>query len=92
MKGVDLIKKEREEQINKHRYTTEIDKKNHNLRELAQAARVLVSNEYLDKRQSLLAMPSDWDNEACLKMINKTYKERLIIAGALIAAEIDRIS
>lgn len=92
MKGVDLIKKEREEQVSKHRYTTEVDKEKNSLRELAQVARVLVSNEYLDKRQALLAMPADWDTEACLKIINKTYKERLIIAGALLAAEYDRVN
>jgi len=92
MKGADLIKKEREEQITKHRYTTEVDKNNNKFKELAQAAQVLISNEYLDKRKALLAMPSDWDNVACLKMINKTYRERLIIAGAFLAAEYDRIN
>jgi hypothetical protein len=91
MTGLQLITKEREEQIKKHRYTPEVDKQNNKFRELAKAAQVLISNEYLDKRQALMAMPSEWDNEACLKMVSKTYKERLIIAGAFIAAEIDRV-
>lgn len=56
--GIDLIKKEREEQILKR----------------------------------LSVMPSDWDDTISLKMCSKSYKERLIIAGALIAAELDRLT
>ena len=37
-------------------------------------------------------MPSDWDDTISLKMCSKSYKERLIIAGALIAAELDRLT
>ena len=37
------------------------------------------------------APPIEWDWKVWDYMINKSYKERLIIAGALIAAEIDRI-
>ena len=35
--------------------------------------------------------PKWWDKTIWDKMLNKSRKERLIIAGALIAAEIDRI-
>ena len=33
----------------------------------------------------------NWDEDLWQKMCNKSYKDRLIIAGALIAAEIDRL-
>ncbi len=36
--------------------------------------------------------PEGWNKELHNKMMNKPYKDRLIIAGALIAAEIDRIN
>lgn len=36
--------------------------------------------------------PFGWDKELFEKMINKDYRSRLIIAGALIAAELDRIN
>jgi len=36
--------------------------------------------------------PNGWDVDIYKKMRNKSYKERLIIAGALIAAELDRLS
>ena len=35
--------------------------------------------------------PAKWDNDVCRKMIKKSYKERLIIAGSFMAAEIDRL-
>lgn len=35
--------------------------------------------------------PENWDKAIFDKMISKPWKQRLIIAGALIAAEIDRI-
>lgn len=36
-------------------------------------------------------VPLHWNKEWWERMINKTYKERLIDAGQLIAAELDRI-
>ncbi len=36
-------------------------------------------------------MPKEWDKTITEKMLNKNYKQRLVIAGALIAAEIDRL-
>ena len=36
-------------------------------------------------------MPSDWGDQQCLKMANKSRFQRLVIAGALIAAELDKI-
>lgn len=39
-----------------------------------------------------MLVPAGWDKNIWYKMFDKPYKERLIIAGALIAAEIDRIN
>ena len=36
--------------------------------------------------------PNGWDQEIWEKMIRKPHQERLIIAGALIAAELDRLN
>jgi len=36
--------------------------------------------------------PKGWDHKIWEKMCHKNYKKRLIIAGALIAAEIDRLN
>ena len=38
-----------------------------------------------------MRMPAIWDMVVVQKMCQKSYKERLIIAGALIAAEIGRV-
>jgi hypothetical protein len=65
-------------------------KQENNFRELAKASIVLISNNFLEKRKALIAMPDDWDNETCLEMVSKIYVERLVIARALITAEIDR--
>lgn len=83
MTGVELIAQEREEQINKHGRTYVGDLK-YKHGELKLAATALVTN-------NPKFFPFDWDETVCDKMINKTYKERLVVAGALIAAEIDRL-
>ena len=36
--------------------------------------------------------PENWDRNVVAHMMQKPYKERLIIAGALIAAELDRLT
>ncbi|HWY11329.1 MAG TPA: hypothetical protein VN026_08390, partial [Bacteroidia bacterium] len=43
-------------------------------------------------RSNLHEMPETWDKGIVYKMIQKSYKERLIIAGALLCAEIDRLN
>lgn len=37
-------------------------------------------------------LPAAWDENICSNMASKNYIQRLTIAGALIAAEIDRIN
>lgn len=61
-----------------------------NTRQLSIAAYMLLSVDYEEGIDSE-SYPFGWDADICNKMINKSYEERLIIAGALLAAEIDRI-
>lgn len=85
--GIELIAQEREEQINKHGRTLESDAEINKHGELAQVARYLcstipVSGEY----------PRNWSQSFRWHVDkNKSRIERLVIAGALIAAEIDRL-
>jgi hypothetical protein len=82
--GIELIAQERNEQIEKHEWTLEWDVKENSKKELKKAAIALLEGE-------VNIFPANWDDELCQKMVDKSYKDRLIIAGALIAAEIDRI-
>lgn len=103
--GIQLITKERKEQIEKHGVTILADVINNNGEferdgeafkqpQLAEGARLLLYHDDDLVRSFLDAdifIPHEWDKERWIKMLNKPYRERLIIAGALIAAEIDRI-
>lgn len=85
--GIELIAIERLEQIEKHGYTVSDDSNVNDNHQLAHASMALIDGglkfyEYL---------PYDWSENQWRKMIQKSYKERLIMAGALIAAEIDRL-
>lgn len=96
MTGIELIAKEREEQLTKHGRTVEDDKKHNSEYQLMDAATTLA--EYPDENAADYIKfvkdlpPGGWETETWNKMAEKSYKERLIIAGALLAAEIDRIS
>lgn len=90
--GIELIAKERNEQILKHGKTIVQDVTINRGCQLADAATVLASPLIGTPRKRLSLMPSDWNDMLSLKMCSKSYKERLIIAGALIAAEIDRLN
>lgn len=92
MTGIELIEKERNEQIIEHKWSLDYDELYNSIGQLVQAANALIVDTVSDPRQRLLLMPSYWDSQACLKMCMKSRKERLIIAGALIAAELDRIN
>lgn len=87
--GIELIAKERKEQIEKHGRTIEQDVQQNRQDQLSKAAIMLLSVDY-EEGIDPKSYPSGWDQEMCLKMINKSYKERLVIAGALLAAELDR--
>jgi hypothetical protein len=91
--GIELIADERKEQIEKHRYTIEHDRLNNSQQELSHAARALLRDKVRLNSSFDDGYPFAWrDNyKAWAKMAFKPYKERLIIAGALIAAELDRL-
>lgn len=80
--GIDLIAKERYEQITKHGRTIEHDVKYNRQSELYLGAMAILEKD-------LIQFPSNWDGAWCARAIQKSYKERLIIAGAFIAAELD---
>jgi len=95
--GVAAIAKERDEQIYKHGRSVQQDKEFNNEYQLADAATALVMPVPEGMEEAYWQgqgeyPPVGWDREIWKKMIHKPYKERLVIAGALIAAEIDRIS
>jgi len=85
--GIELIAKERNEQLEKHGCTTEMDIAYNSEKQLSVAAKRLLDFDAAD-----MAQPMNWNVQIWSKMISKTYEERLIIAGALIAAEIDRLN
>lgn len=98
--GIELIADERQEQLNKHGRGLATDVKDNNKGQLAFAATTLSSQyngggDKLPEKHRIAHterwIPIGWDETIWKKMVNKPYKERLIIAGALIAAEIDRL-
>lgn len=95
LSGVQLIDQERREQIEKHKVKISDDVNSNDHRELAIAAAALIGSRnwqsQFEKADILNKMPNNWIPQVCLHMAEKPYKERLVIAGALIAAEIDRL-
>ena len=90
MTGIELITQERQEQIEKHGRTIEKDILQNGSYQLSIAASKVLAFPAGDPSYQL--PPLGWDVDIYRKMINKSYKERLIIAGALIAAELDRLT
>lgn len=91
--GVSLIAMERSEQIAKHHHSVESDRQWNPDGQLSFAAALLTApNPWVFAREgNNYSCPDGWDKTLWLKMLGKSYKQRLIIAGALIAAELDRI-
>lgn len=87
--GIELIAQERQEQIEKHGRTIVSDAEQNIDGQLLWAARNIISK---DPHQYQFNCPKGWDQNIYNKMCNKSHKDRLIIAGALIAAEIDRLN
>lgn len=88
--GIELITEERIEQIIKHGKSLPHDKEANKKQQLRVAAQKLINNGSPSINEA--KPPFGWDQEIWDKMRSKTNKEKLIIAGALIAAEIDRIN
>lgn len=94
--GIELIAEEHSEIINKHGYDINFILSNPQYYlegQMAQAASHLISIQWDNgfNESDLEMMPENWDADEYRHMLLKTYKERLIIAGALIANEIDRL-
>jgi len=89
--GIELITEERLEQIEKHGRSISEDVMNNSEFQLLQAANALTYFEFSSEVATNAYRPYGWNLEIWRRMCNKKYKERLIIAGALIAAEIDRL-
>lgn len=83
--GIELIAEERKEQIEKHKCTVEYDVSHNRDNQIIEAANKLLWED------ANYTPPKGWDGDLWFKMITKPHKEKLIIAGALIAAEIDRL-
>jgi hypothetical protein len=88
--GIELITKERKEQVEKHQQTIKRDVDRNAEGQLSVGAGILAQKTIPDHIKASL-IPKHWDERIWAKMINKPYKDRLIIAGALIAAELDRL-
>ncbi len=82
--GIELISQERQEQIEKHGFDVKRDS-DYSKNELVKAAMFCVNPE-------LFEWPYYWHSSFRDKILAKTRKERLVIAGALIAAELDRMN
>lgn len=88
--GLELIAQERVEQIHKHGRSITNDMQHNHNGQLALGAEMLLAASHEEGIDSA-SYPDGWDHDICQHMLSKPYKERLIIAGALIAAELDRL-
>lgn len=91
MTGIELITKERQEQLEKHGISIQNDIDNNANNQLVDSALRLIMQDEALHEIVLQNAPQGWNRKIWKKMCKKPYTERLIIAGALIAAEIDRI-
>lgn len=83
MTGVQLIAKERDEQIWIHNHTIQTDFNNNEKGVMLDAAVAIITDHQM-------YWPQDWRAEVFLHIRNKPRNEQLAIAGAFLAAEIDR--
>jgi len=88
MTGADLIVLERTKQIEKHKRTTKYDREHNEQEQLISAASGILE-EPLEWRQ-VHKRPLSWNKTQWNKLCSKPLKERIIIAGAFLAAEYDR--
>jgi hypothetical protein len=100
MTGIELINEERQEHFTKHARLVMDDVAYNDKYQLIQAAAIMIlpfemesDEDSLEMRESIKQeAPEGWNLESWRKMIDKPYRERLIIAGSLIAAELDRLT
>jgi len=90
MNGIELIAKERQEQLEKHGISVKNDAQFNSIMQFNGIYVIPIAViGILD--DSFQHAPAHWDKKMLDKIRKKSYKERLIIAGAFIAAEIDRV-
>jgi len=82
--GLELIQEERNEQIHKHNHQVQHDVLKNQDEELKKVAIAMLTNDHSE-------FPENWNFFKKEKLLNKSYIKRLVVAGALIAAEIDRL-
>ena len=87
--GIELITEERVEQVEKHGRTIELDVELNTHNQLGYAACLLSTPDTFGRMT--VDAPEGWNIGIFIRMMNKPYRERLVIAGALIAAELDRL-
>lgn len=83
--GIIAMLNERNDQIHKHGYTVKNDVLHNPNGELIVAARALMKEVCVPHD-----FPEHWGIAFVRKLVLKSYTERLVIAGALLAAEVDR--
>ena len=96
--GAQLISEERDRQVFKHGYDSEHDDKKWNKNnEMLYAAGYLMDSVIAPGKGNspaeffIVSFPSRWNHDCKDKFNSKDPVEKLTIAGALIAAEIDRL-
>lgn len=85
MTGLEKITQERLEQKIKHNHSVKSDWEQYPDFELAVIAEAVLTG-------NVGKIPANLEVPKYQKMIEKEYEQRLVIAGALIAAEIDRLN
>lgn len=97
MDGITLIIDERVKQTQELGRTVLHDVTNNSEYQLIDAASALIIDPPLELKAAFIESqssypPIGWDREKWKKMLEHSYTKRLQIAGALIAAEIDRVN
>jgi hypothetical protein len=90
LQGSERISRERNEQLFKHKHSINRDVVKNDQSQLRIAAIKLIGF-VKDGEGTLPRKPFNWNPNTWKHMCQKPLKERLIIAGALIAAEYDRL-
>ena len=90
--GIEQIAEQRNDQLQKLGYDLKHDIELNNDFQLLEAAGILTWLNKKDYGYNIEATcPAGWNEDLWHKMMTKPYRERLAIAGALLAAEIDRL-
>lgn len=92
MTGIELIVKERQEQIQKHDRTVEHDVAVNKDEQLVDAMLLIIASSTDDNNLVVQESPQGWNGEVWQNILSKPWKERLAVLGAFAAAEIDRLN